>query len=182
MVRASSNLPMKRSMVWKSPRGVSVRNAMTRWPATYTGAPKILVMRPSSSPPISRMVIVPDALPLSVCSTVSFVSVQMRPSSRSTGCELTTVPSTISGVFATSCASVGRMMVVAAPATAISEKTHVNQYTRKRLIKRKFSWGWGRRGSPGVHPCDGGTRRSEALETEWLFAKRGSPGCNSTRG
>ena len=76
------------------------------------------------------MITSPAASPFSVRSTASFVSVQI-PSPRSTGIELMTVPSTITGDFRTSCSSVGNTIVVAEAATADNKKTHVCQYTLK---------------------------------------------------
>src|ERR1043166_2422620 len=72
----------------------------------------------------------PAASPLSARVTASVVSVQILPP-RSTAPELTTVASTMTGDFATSCASVGRMIVVACAAAPAIIRTHVAQYTRK---------------------------------------------------
>src|SRR5437016_4550412 len=70
-------------------------------------------------------------LPFNERSTSMTVSVQI-PLPRSTGPERTTVPMTISGVFATSCSSVGITIVVAWTVEAAAiVKTHVSQYTRK---------------------------------------------------
>src|SRR5580765_1542468 len=74
------------------------------------------------------------------------LSVQIVPL-RSTGWELTTVPSMMTGDFVTSCASVGMTMVVAETLPAISSiaSTHVNQYSARDftlgLLLRGFGWG-----------------------------------------
>ena len=118
------------STVWKSPRGVFTRKTRTCSPATYSGAPKIFVIRLPTMPPTSPTTISPATSPLSARVTASVVSVQIRPP-RSTGRELMTVASTMNGDFATSCSSVGRTIVVACAATAAIIKTHAYQYTRK---------------------------------------------------
>src|SRR5205085_5261499 len=92
-------------------------------------------MRSSRMPPISRMVIVPATLPLITFATSTFVSVQMALP-RAIGVALTTVPSTITGDFATSCSSVGMTIVVAnADALVTIIRTHRDQYTRKCFKK-----------------------------------------------
>src|SRR6185369_3141235 len=106
-----------------------MRKSSTCSPSVYSGVPKTFVMRLSTTPPISRMVIVPEALPLIARATETVVSVQIS-SPFATAAECTTAPSTISGDLAMSCSSVGKTIVVA-PATDAQRivKIHVNQYT-----------------------------------------------------